>query len=252
MPSIVDRLGSQNVVRVLSSSGGSSGGGSGGRLLYLDDLNNDSQNQDGLSIVWDLPTQTFIMTSVVDSATSTFEGIVFFTNETDNTLGDFDTGAFQVDGGVGIAKNLTVGSGLSVTGFATFESDVFLNNNVTVGAGLSIGEILKVLDTTDNVLGDPDTGALQVDGGVGINKNVTVGAGLSVTNYLYYPDDKFDGPNGIAYFDNLGRLIGAASTENATQTSFFVLTTDAVGIPTWTSVIDGGVYWWQNQVQDKD
>lgn len=242
MPSIVDRLGSQNVVRVLSNSGGSSGGGSGSRLLYLDDLNNDLQNQDGLSIVWDLPTQTFIMTSVVDSATSTFEGIVFFTNETDNTLGDFDTGAFQVDGGVGIAKNLTVGLGLSVTGFATFESDVFLNNNVIIGAGLSVGEILKVLDTTDNVLGDPDTGALQVDGGVGINKNVTVGAGLSVTNYLYYPDDKFDGPNGIAYFDNLGRLIGAASTENATQTSFFVLTTDAVGIPTWTSVIDGGIY----------
>ena len=242
MPSIVDRLGSQNVVRVLSSSGGSYGGGSGSNLLYLDDVNNDLQNQDGMILVWDLPTQQFIMTSVVDSSTSAFEGIVFFTNETDNTLGDFDTGAFQVDGGVGIAKNLTVGLGLSVTGFATFESDVFLNNNVIIGAGLSVGEILKVLNTTDNVLGDPDTGALQVDGGVGINKNVTVGAGLSVTNYLYYPDDKFDGPNGIAYFDNLGRLIGAASTENATQTSFFVLTTDAVGIPTWTSVIDGGVY----------
>jgi hypothetical protein len=242
MPSIVDRLGSQNVVRVLSSSGGSSGGGSGSNLLYLDDVNNDLQNQDGMILVWDLPTQQFIMTSVVDSSTSAFEGIIFFQNETDNTLGDVDTGAVQVDGGVGIAKNLTVGLGLSVTGFATFESDVFFNNDIIVGAGLSVGELLKVLDTTDNVLGDPDTGALQVDGGVGINKNVTIGAGLSVANYLYYPNDKFDGPNGIAYFDNLGRLIGAASTENAVQTSFFVLTTDTVGIPTWTSVIDGGIY----------
>ena len=38
---------------------------------------------------------------------SNFAGISTFTDTTDNTLGDEDTGALQVDGGVGIAKNLT-------------------------------------------------------------------------------------------------------------------------------------------------
>ena len=37
-------------------------------------------------------------------------------------------------------------------------------------------------DTTDNTLGNPDTGAVQIDGGLGVNKNVTIGAGLSAAN----------------------------------------------------------------------
>ncbi len=62
-----------------------------------------------------------------------------------------------------------------------------------------------------------------------------------VTDYLVYANN-FDGPNGIGYFDNQGKLVGASSTENATNTSNFILTTDNVGIPTWTSIIDGGTY----------
>jgi len=41
-------------------------------------------------------------------------------------------------------------------------------------------------DTTDNTLGNPDTGAVQIDGGLGVNKNVTVGAGLSVVGQSYF------------------------------------------------------------------
>jgi hypothetical protein len=40
-------------------------------------------------------------------------------------------------------------------------------------------------DTTDNILGNADSGAVQIDGGLGVNKNVTVGAGLSVVNNFY-------------------------------------------------------------------
>jgi len=45
--------------------------------------------------------------------------------------------------------------------------------------------IATFTDTTDNTLGDPDTGAVQIDGGLGVNKNVTVGAGLSVVGDVY-------------------------------------------------------------------
>ena len=44
----------------------------------------------------------------------------------------------------------------------------------------SFAGIVTFTDTTDNTLGDPNSGAIQIDGGLGVNKNVTVGAGLSV------------------------------------------------------------------------
>jgi hypothetical protein len=46
--------------------------------------------------------------------------------------------------------------------------------------------IASFTDTTDNTLGNPDTGAVQIDGGLGVNKNVTVGAGLSVTGQSHF------------------------------------------------------------------
>jgi hypothetical protein len=75
-----------------------------------------------------------------------------------------------------------------------------------------------------------------------IVSDVRVTGFVSVTEGLYYDSNDYDGPNGVAYFDNTGKLIGAASTENALTETYFILTTDSVGIPTWTSVIDGGVY----------
>ena len=43
-----------------------------------------------------------------------FSGISTFTNQTDNVLGNSDTGATHFNGGIGIDKNATVGAGLSV------------------------------------------------------------------------------------------------------------------------------------------
>ena len=150
------RVGSQNVTRVLSNASAPPT-----RLIDLDDVNSTLRNEDGLLIVWDFPSQTFIMTSVIDSASSTIGGIAYYTNTTDNILGDSNTGSVQIDGGVGIDKNLTVGAGLSVFSSATFNSGL-------------------VQGTIENTLGNPDTGAFQVDGGVGINKNLTVGGGFYV------------------------------------------------------------------------
>ena len=55
-----------------------------------------------------------------------------------NTLGDVDTGALQIDGGAGIAENLTVGGGTSITG------DLRVRGNIVVeGTGLfPIGSII--------------------------------------------------------------------------------------------------------------
>ena len=67
---------------------------------------------------------------------------------------------------------------LEVTGNASFLGLTF--------GGANISGITTFTNTTQNTLGDPNTGAVQIDGGLGINKNVTVGGGLSVTGNSYF------------------------------------------------------------------
>ena len=96
-----------------------------------------------------------------------------------------------VVGSTNITGDTIVGGGLTAVGIGSFQSDVYIDNqlyvggvNITGGAGggSSFAGVVTFTDTTDNTLGDPDTGAVQIDGGLGVNKNVTVGAGLSVVS----------------------------------------------------------------------
>jgi len=379
MPEIRARVGSQNVVRVLSNASSPPS-----NLIDLRDVNSDFKTEDGMILVWDLPSQKFIMTSVIDSSSSTISGIAYYTNTTDNVLGDPNSGAVQIDGGVGINKNLTVGSGLNVFGLSTFSSNVDINasidvdghteldnlnvsgvstfaSNVDINASVDIQNDLNVsgvstfasdldINASIDVDGHTELDDLNVSGvstfasnvdinaSVDISNDVVVGGGLtvngtsefigsaifrggtigigdsvsddinvsgefisnlvpntdntydlgitsqrwrnglfsglvtttnlyvsgistfannldisgdlnivgfvSVTEGLYY-DNEYDGPNGIAFFDNNGKLTGAASTESAIDTSNYILTTletTGIGTPVWTSTIDGGEY----------
>ena len=144
MAVIKARVGTQNVVRVLSNNLGVAAG----RLIDLSDVNTNLKTQDGMILVWDLPSQTFIMTSVIDSSSTTIEGIAYFNNTTESSLPT--NGALIVSGGVGIGKTLNVGAGLSVTGLSIFESNVDINaavdilNNLTVGGQTNINDNLYV------------------------------------------------------------------------------------------------------------
>ena len=68
---------------------------------------------------------------------STFGGITTFTDTTENTIGTTDTGAVKIAGGLAVAKNVTVGGGLSVTGNSYFVGMVTFaagtNGNITIG-----------------------------------------------------------------------------------------------------------------------
>jgi hypothetical protein len=104
--------------------------------------------------------------------------------------------------------------------------------------------------TAENVIGGIGSiTQLSVSGSVSIGGSLSVGqfsvdkfsAGIaSVTDKLYYPTYK----SGVAYFDPSGLVVstGAASTTNSIDYSNYVLTTNNVGIITWTSVLDGGTY----------
>jgi hypothetical protein len=131
MATIKARVGSQNAIRVLSNASTPPT-----RLINLSDVNQTFSNQDGLILVWDLPTQSFIMTSVIDSSSTTIQGIAYFENTTESTLPT--NGALIVSGGVGVGKNLNVGGDLSVTGITT------LFSNVTVNAPFAVNDTINV------------------------------------------------------------------------------------------------------------
>jgi hypothetical protein len=78
------------------------------------------------------------------SANPTFTGIATFSDTTDNTLGNPDTGAVQIDGGLGVNKNVTVGAGLSVVG-----QSYFIGTATFYGGTLNLGDS----DTDDIVFG---------------------------------------------------------------------------------------------------
>ena len=146
----------------------------------------------------------------VGGTTNTFAGINTFTDTTDNTLGNSNTGAVQLDGGLGVDKNVTIGAGLSVAGNAGIGSlnvvgvstfgglvtvttgDVYIAQRLFVG-GLEVEGsgsentftgINTFTNQTDNTLGDTNTGSLQGNGGLGIDKNASFGSTVFVQNAI--------------------------------------------------------------------
>ena len=109
MPNINDRIGSQNVIRVLSNASAPPT-----RLVNLTDVDSTLKTRDGMILVWDVATESFYMTDTIDSSTLVATGIVSFTNTTQSST--TTTGALVVSGGLGVGKNLNVGEGLVVSG----------------------------------------------------------------------------------------------------------------------------------------
>jgi hypothetical protein len=226
---IKTRVGQQNAVRVLTNNTAPPS-----KLINLDDVNADFRTTDGMILVWDLPSQGFIMTSVIDSSSTTIEGIVYFQNETDSSLPT--NGALVVSGGVGIAKNLNVGLGLNVTGLSTFSSNVDINSSVDILNNLNVIGLSTFADV--NISGETTiTGDTNITGTLGVDGLV------STTEGLYYETSDINLPNGMAYFDNTGKLVTSPQSDNSIDTSNYILTTQTSNkLPVWTTTIDGGSY----------
>ena len=73
----------------------------------------------------------------VDTKDLNVSGIASFTGNTDNVIGDTNTGIVQIDGGVGIDKNVSIGASLDV------------NNLLTVGSAVTIGNGIVSATTGD-------------------------------------------------------------------------------------------------------
>ena len=177
-----------------------------------------------------------------------------------------------------VAADIRVGGAMTVTGIATFSQDVFVGGNLNVVGDVVYDEIdgrninITGISTLNNLIvtgistisdlligaGSSTTkittnsGELVLDstaGQVTIQDNVHVVGYATFKNGLYYRSDQggstgigYSGPNGMAYFEDDGRLVSSASTVGFLTTSNYVMTTNASGVPQWTNSIDGGTF----------
>jgi hypothetical protein len=115
------------------------------------------------------------------SANPVFTGIATFSDTTDNTLGDSNTGSVQIDGGLGVDKNVTVGANLNIQGYSefvglsTFGSDLDINASADISTDLTVGQNLSVIGVSTF------TGLVDANGGADITGQVTLNNDLSVT-----------------------------------------------------------------------
>jgi|TARA_R100000084_G_scaffold27932_1_gene10139 hypothetical protein len=122
-------------------------------------------------------------------------GITTFTSTQDNTIGDVNTGAVQLDGGMGIAGNLSVGGNLDVDGDTTLDKltvslDINADGNIVGDNSTNISGINKVNATNfegslkGDVEGDLDGTAKKIE----ITNTTTSG-----TYYLTFTNNHVNG-----------------------------------------------------------
>jgi hypothetical protein len=136
------------------------------------------------------PVDTYLLTTNSSGVLSwtnavpggTITGIATFTDTTDNTLGDSDTGSVQIDGGLGIDKNTTVGANLNVQGYSefvgvsTFGSDLDINASADISTDLSVGQNLSVTGVSTF------TGAIDANSGADISGGETTLSSATVSD----------------------------------------------------------------------
>ena len=141
MPSINDRIGSQNVIRVLSNASAPPT-----KLVNMNDVDTSREGENGLVLVWDASSKKFVLSDKVQSATLIQTGISSISNTTQSSTAT--TGALTVAGGVGISKNLTLGTGLVAAGIATFTGNIDANSSVDIFRDLKVNNNLSVTGLT--------------------------------------------------------------------------------------------------------
>jgi hypothetical protein len=112
----------------------------------------------------------------------------------------------NVLGGIASVTQLSVSGVSTFVGLSTFNDNVYIRTN------------------------------LYANSFSGLNLNIT---GIATVSNLYYNTyNSF----GVAYFNSSGLLVSTGSTSSAIEYTNYILTTNNSGIPTWSSVIDGGQY----------
>jgi hypothetical protein len=226
MPNINDRIGSQNVIRVLSNASAPPT-----RLVNLTDVDSTLKTRDGMILVWDVATESFYMTDTIDSSTLIITGIATFSNTTNSTAPT--NGALIVSGGLGVAKHVNIGEGFTVAGVSTFASDLDINAAVDILNGVTANSTFESVGITTLA----SAGGITTTGG-----DLYVGADLYISDDLVL--DEFTARNGnITGIATVGTALdvnGTLDVDGKTELDITNIaeTLNVVGIATFSNNID--------------
>ena len=174
MATINDRIGSQNVIRVLSNASSPPT-----RLVNLSDVDSNRKAEDGLLLVWDITSEKFVLSDTIDASLIALTGITSFSDNTNSA--SIDSGSVQLQGGIGIKRNTYIGEALNVTGDTVLQA---LNVSgittlassggiTTTGGDLYVGGDLFVLD---DIVYDEVSGRQVNISGVGTFGSLYIGS----------------------------------------------------------------------------
>ena len=148
-------------------------------------------------------------------------------------------------------SNAVQSGGISTTSQLTITSNVDTNTdrgvafsyNTSSGAGNNKQGFFGFHDLSGDGSNAPERSFTYIPDATIVNNLVGGTKGFLDIKGIYFQNGDYDTTgNGIVYFDTTGKQVGAAGTAAGITTSNFVLTTNAAGIPKWTTTIDGGSF----------
>ena len=148
------------------------------------------------------------------------------------------TNAVQV-GGIATTTQLTVTANVDTN----TDRGVAFGYNTSSGSGNQKQGFFGYHDLGGDASNAPERSFTYIPDATIVNNLVSGTKGFIDIKGIYFQSGDYDTTgNGIVYFDTTGKQVGAAGTAAGITTSNFVLTTDASGIPKWTTTLDGGTF----------
>jgi len=152
-------------------------------------------------------------------------------------------GTIFIDGQT--TAGITTTTQLTIThGFDT-NTDRGISFNYNTGSGVANNKtgFFGFNDSTGETSNAPERSWTYIPDAT-ITGNVVSGlkGSLDIKDIYFQNGDYALAGNGIVYVNNQGRSIVSAGTTAGITTSNFILTTDASGVPKWTTTIDGGQF----------
>ena len=142
-------------------------------------------------------------------------------------------------GGISTTSQLTVTSNVDTN----TDRGVAFNYNSSAGPGNRKQGFFGYHDLGGDNSNAPERSFTYIPEATLVNNLANGTRGFLDIKGIYFQNGDYDTTgNGIVYFDTTGKQVGAAGTAAGITTSNFVLTTDASGIPKWTTTIDGGQF----------
>ena len=145
----------------------------------------------------------------------------------------------QTTAGIAQTTQLTVTHGFDTN----TDRGITFNYNTGTGVANNKTGFFGYNDSTGETSNAPERSFTYVPDATNTGNVISGTKGfLDIKGLYFQQNDYASSGNGILYFDTQGKSVVSAGTTAGITTSNFILTTDASGIPKWTTTIDGGQF----------